>query len=190
MTAFLNNDDIEIKDIRNGKRNGFSRIYEQLFSPLYSFGLKYVKDTIQLEDFVQEAFVSFWKKRADFMNLISIKSFLYTSVRNSCLNYLKHQNVKRKNEKDLIYKLETDHYFQNAIIEEETFNKLYTEIKNLPASTQQIMLLALNGLKNPEIAEELGVSVNTVKTLKKNAYSKLRHKLSPEMQSFIFFFFF
>lgn len=176
--------------IRNGNRSSFQSLYDMLFSPLYSFANKYLNDTLLLEDIVQEAFVSFWGKKEDFDNIASVKSFLYTSVRNSCLNYLKHQKVEQKHEESIIFKLESDQEFQNSVIEEETFNLLYSEIKNLPESSQQIMLLALNGLKNPEIAEELGISVNTVKTLKKNSYSKLRLKLSPSMQASLYSFIF
>ena len=69
------------------------------------------------------------------------------------------------------------------MIEEETFNLLYNEIKSLPAASQQIMLLALNGLKNQEIADELDISLNTVKTQKKIAYSKLKQRMSKVMYS-------
>jgi RNA polymerase sigma-70 factor (ECF subfamily) len=128
---------------------------------------------------VQDVFISFWEKRQDFDHINAVKAFLYTSVRNKCLNQLKHQLVIQKNEKELIRELESEQFFASHIIEEEVFNRLTAEIRNLPKSSQEIMLLALNGLTNPEIADELNISVNTVKTQKKIAYSKLKHKLGP-----------
>jgi RNA polymerase sigma-70 factor (ECF subfamily) len=175
-----------VNDLIEGKKSGFQKLYDLMFPPLYSFASKYLEDKLLLEDYIQESFISFWKKRTDFTNLSSIKSYLYTSVKNNCLNHLKHQDVKRKNQEYIAIKIESEQYYSNALIEEETFNLLYTEIKNLPESTQQIMLLALNGLKNPEIADELGISINTVKTLKKKAYAKLRDKLSPSLNYFLF----
>jgi RNA polymerase sigma-70 factor (ECF subfamily) len=68
------------------------------------------------------------------------------------------------------------------VIEEETFNLLLAEIKNLPESAREIMILALNGLRNQEIADELNISINTVKTQKKIAYSKLKQKLEPRLE--------
>jgi RNA polymerase sigma-70 factor (ECF subfamily) len=65
------------------------------------------------------------------------------------------------------------------VIEEETFNQLFSEIRNLPASSREIMLLALNGLKNQEIADELQISINTVKTQKKIAYAKIKDAMGP-----------
>ena len=91
----------------------------------------------------------------------------------------------KKHEPALVYELESDHKFTGQVIEEETFNQLFTEIKNLPKSAQEIMVLALNGLKNQDIAEELGISLNTVKTQKKIAYSKLKDKLGPRFNAIL-----
>ena len=51
---------------------------------------------------VQDAFLKVWEKRADFYFVAAIKSFLYMSVRNACLDYLRHQKVQRRNEPELI----------------------------------------------------------------------------------------
>ncbi len=175
-----------LRQLHKGKRSAFRELYDALFSPLCAFGLKYLSNTQVLEDFVQEAFISYWDKRNDFTHLSAIKSYLYTAVRNNCINHLRHEAVKHQHEQNLVFTLESDHYFENAVIEEETFNRLYAEIHMLPESTREIMLLALNGLKNPQIADELGISVNTVKTLKKNAYGKLRQKLTPALQGAVY----
>jgi len=89
--------------------------------------------------------------------------------------------VEKKHEPALLYQLESEQHFSKQVIEEETFRLLLSEIRKLPEASQEIMILALNGLKNPEIAEELGISVNTVKTQKKIAYAKLKDKLGPHM---------
>lgn len=149
------------------------------FTTLCAFGYKYIGDRSETEDIIQEVFISFWEHKKEFANINSIKSFLYTSARNRCLNSLKHRIVVQKHEADLIYQLESEQFFTNEVIEEDAFNQLYLEIKNLPEASQKIMLLALKGLKNREIAEKLGVSENTVKTQKKIAYAKLKVKLQP-----------
>ena len=168
-----------IKSIRRGDRKAFSEVFDHYFSALAAFGYKYVEDRDIAEDMVQEVFISFWEKRKDFEHILAVKSFLYTSIRNKCLNHLKHEAVKKKHESSLAYEMNSDHEFSGRVIEEEVFNSLHMQIRELPKGAQEIMLLALNGLKNPEIAEELGVSVNTVKTQKKIAYSKLKNALEP-----------
>lgn len=167
-----------IRHIKRGDRRAFRKVFEEYFSALTAFGYKFVPDKSLVEDMVQEAFVSFWEKRQDFEHIHALKSFLYTSVRNKCLNHLKHQAVLKKHESALVYELESDHRFTNHVIEEETFDQLLAEIKVLPEAAREIMILALNGLKNQDIADELNISINTVKTQKKIAYAKLKDKLS------------
>ncbi len=174
-----------IRHITRGDRKAFRAVFDEYFNALSAFGYKYVPDQFVVEDLVQEAFISFWEKREDFNHINAVKSFLYTSVRNKCLNHLKHQTVVQKHEKALVYELESDHAFSSHVIEEETFNQLFVEIRNLPPSAQEIMLLALNGLKNQEIADELNVSVNTVKTQKKIAYSKLKENLGSHFNGIL-----
>lgn len=168
-----------IKHIHRGDRKAFRQVFDHFFNALAAFGYKYVNDIEIAEDLVQESMISFWEKRQDFENIAAVKSFLYTSVRNKALNHIKHEQVKKKHEPSLQYAMESDQYFSAHVIEEEVFNSLYVEINELPKAARAIMLLALNGLKNPEIAEELGISVNTVKTQKKIGYSKIKEKLEP-----------
>ena len=159
------------------ERKSFRAIFDTLFRPLCAFASKYIKEDLEAEDLVQDAFVALWEQRENFENFLSAKSFLYTSTRNKCLNVLKHRTVIQKHEEALIYELESDHFFSNQVIAEESFNLLYREIENFPDASKKIMLLALQGSKNREIADQLEISENTVKTQKKIAYTKLRKGL-------------
>lgn len=168
-----------LKSIPKIDKKVFKIIFDEHYTPLCAFGYRYVKDTFVAEDIIQEVFGSLWEKRQDFYHEKAIKAFLYTSVRNNCLNHLKHKAVLEKHEERLIYELESESFFTQHVIEEETFNQLYAEIEHLPNAAKKIILLALKGLKNKEIAEALNISENTVKTQKKIAYSKLKKGLSP-----------
>ncbi len=179
-----------ISQIKKGKQKAFNEVFHHYFHPLSAFAYKYVNDVAVVEDMVQEVFISFWEKRGDFDHPAALKSYLYTSVRNRCLNHLKHLAVEKKHEPALLYQLESEQHFSRQVIEEETFRYLLGEIRNLPEASREIMILALNGLKNPEIAEELGISVNTVKTQKKIAYAKLKDKLGPRMGLLLLFLLF
>ena len=166
-----------------GNRQTFKEVFDLYYKALCAFSYKYVRDLQQVEDLVQDVFVSFWEQKKDFEDINSIKAFLYTSARNRCLNYLKHLSVQKKHETSLIYELESDQFFIQHVIEEEVFNQLYTEINSLPEGSQKIMLLAIKGLKNKEIAEKLDISENTVKTQKKIAYAKIKSNLGPVLRS-------
>jgi RNA polymerase sigma-70 factor (ECF subfamily) len=168
-----------LKAILNIDKKEFKITFDLHYKPLCAFGYRYVKDSFVAEDMIQEVFEILWEKRSDFNHEKAVKAFLYTSVRNKCLNHLKHKAVLEKHEEKLIYELESESFFTQHVIEEETFNQLYIEIEHLPNAAKKIILLALKGLKNKEIAETLNISENTVKTQKKIAYSKLKKGLSP-----------
>lgn len=174
-----------IKYVKRGDKKAFKEIFDAYFHALSAFGYKFIPEQSVVEDMVQDAFISFWEKRKDFDHINAVKSFLYTSVRNKCLNHTKHQTVRRKHESSLVYELESDHRFSSFVIEEETYSQLLVEIKQLPEAAREIMILALNGLKNQEIADELNISINTVKTQKKIAYSKLKQKLEPRFETLL-----
>ena len=169
----------EVLVVTNMDKSAFKRVFDLYFNALCSFGSHYAQDTFIVEDLVQETFIGLWNKKNDFEHINALKAFLYTTVRNKCLNHLKHQLVLKKHDKDLILELESNQTSSEQIIVEETFNQLFQEIKNLPKASQEVMLLALNGLKNQEIADELGITINTVKTQKKIAYSKLKNRIHP-----------
>ncbi len=174
-----------IERLKTGDRNSFNLLFHQYFHRLCAFCHQYIHDVAVSEDLVQDTFISLWDKRADFDHPQALKSFLYTTVRNKCLNHIKHQLVVQKYETSVIHELGDDEDFNRRVIEEEVFGQLYEEIKSLPEGAQKIMGLVLNGLKNREIAEVLGVSENTVKTQKKIAYARLKAKLDPVLYGFL-----
>ncbi len=174
-----------IQRINAGDKKAFAQVFDEFFNALCAFSYKYILDQSEVEDIIQDVFIAFWKRNKDFDSINAVKAFLYTSARNKCLNYLKHQIVLKKHQSALIYELESEQFFTNHIIEEEAFNQLYSEIRRLPESAQNIMILALKGLKNNEIAAELNISVNTVKTQKKIAYAKLKVNLDPVLRAIL-----
>jgi len=166
-----------LKQLRAGENKAFENIFNLFFPALCSFADTYVHNHNISEDVVQEVFIALWNNRENFNNPLPLKSFLYTSVRNRCLNYLKHQNVANKHIEESEKVMESDVFFFDHLIEEETHRLIYNAIDELPPHCKRILLLSLNGLTNPEIADQLNISINTVKTQKAIAYKQLRIKL-------------
>ena len=131
---------------------------------------------------MQDTFIYLWENRNDFTDPLSIKVFLYRTVKNKCLNQLKHLAVKDKAIQNQITAMD-ENLFEKNYIHEETVRLIYQAIETLPNNCKVIIELAIKGLKNPEIAEEMGISVNTVKTHKKEAYRLLRMKLKDVLPS-------
>lgn len=155
----------------------FHNIFNEYYAALCSFAFRYVEDADLSADIVQDVFAKLWQIRDDFFYLHQVKAFLYTAVRNRSLNELEHSRIAYEYEQRAMAK-RADAFFHDAIVEEETFRILSEAIDKLPPQMRAIMRLALEGKKNPEIAECLKVSPETVHTLKKKAYKKLRNYLT------------
>ena len=119
--------------------------------------------------------------------IFQVKAFLYTAVRNKALNELEHSKVVFEYAQKVIEK-KKDSFFHDAVVEEETYRILAEAIDKLPDQMRAIMRLAMEGKKNAEIAEQLNVSVETVHTLKKIAYKKLRIYLKEYYYFLILFY--
>lgn len=152
---------------------GFRNIFDKYYVALCLFADRYMEDKDASADIVQDTFAKLWQIRNDFSYLHQVKAFLYTTVRNKALNELEHSRVISEYTQKIIEK-EKEDFFHDAVIEEETYRILTAAIDKLPEQMKAIMRLALEGKKNTEIAEHLNISTETVHTLKKMAYKKLR----------------
>jgi RNA polymerase sigma factor, sigma-70 family len=117
-----------------------------------------------------------WEKKMRFLSLPSFRTYLYNSIRNASLNYLKHQNVESLYLERLAstYREITEEEDTN---EEEVYRLLFRAIDKLPARCREIFLLHMDGKKNEEIATVLGISIETVKTQKKRAIQSIKEQM-------------
>ena len=160
-----------------------SRIWEIISEPINvkeiisTLRNEYEVDEETCKDIVQEAFIKYWRQENNFNDEIALKTYLYKSIRNGCLNQLRHENVRKKYFESLPDDWESEDYFMENVIKEEVANIVLQEINKLSETSRKILFKALDGYSNEEIAEELGVSVNTVKTHKARSYIMLRQNL-------------
>ncbi|MCW3804539.1 RNA polymerase sigma-70 factor [Plebeiibacterium marinum] len=158
--------------IKRGDVSAFEELFRQFYPSMCVVAKSYVKDDTFSEDIVQEAFIKLWNSKENYNDINSLKSFLYVMVKNLSLNHLRKDALGKK------YTKELDNSFQNdishKIVEEESYRIIYEAVNNLPNQTRNVMHLSLKGMQNQDIADNLGISVNTVKTLKYNALKTLR----------------
>ena len=166
-----------LKKFRSGNQTAFSGLYDKYYEALYLFGLKYISNQAVVEDIVQESFIKVWEKRASFFHEAALRAFLYKTVRNSCINHLEHLKVCKNFEHQAGKDLSCNDFFLHNVIEEEVNRIIADTIQQLPESQRLIYLLSLKGVKNNEIAEDLDISINTVKTQKQRATKFLKENL-------------
>ena len=168
-------DSFKILELLKGEKLTFKEFFERFYPTLTVFAQKYVVEQEIAEDICQDAFIKAYESDNSFKSIDNLKAFIYTLTKNSCLNYIKHAKVEKKKKK--LQPDKDDNFFRDTIIEQETYRILYQAIDTLPKKSKKIIELSLNGMTNPQIAVELDVSINTVKTLKVRSYQKLRELL-------------
>ena len=153
---------IAIEQIQHGNEQAFKSLFDEYYQGLCVFASAYLKDDDLSADVVQEAFVKFWNRRRDFDHIVKIKSFL--------LNIVQRQKVVLED----VSVFENSGFFHDKLIETESYRIFYAAIETLSPQGREVIQLALDGLKNSEIAARLGIAESSVHTQKKIAYKKLR----------------
>jgi RNA polymerase sigma factor (sigma-70 family) len=175
------NDAMLMQGFREGKEQAFSELFGRLYAALVLYALRITGDQSVSEDIAEESFVKVWDRRAGFVHFNVVKSFLYTTVRNAGINWVKQQqrqglaliNIAGYLDPGTASPLED-------LVAAETFRELYSALEFLPAQSGKIIrLIYLDGKKPGEVARELGISIAHVSTQKKRALLLLRKWLPP-----------
>ena len=169
---------------RVSKKKEFEDIYKEYSKPMFLYALSFLISEEEAEDVIQEVFINFWKDDTyqKIKNEVT-KTYLFRSVKNNCLNRLKKKDVLR-DRLDL---------FREDVAEEEmmTWNdkliqEVETEIAGMPEQTREIIQgVFFREMKYQEVADQLGISINTVKTLLKNGMRHLRERFAERGDLFL-----
>lgn len=157
----------------------FEQLFRQYYKELVLFAQSYLKSAAEAEEVVQDVFVGRWENRDTLTIHHSERAFLYTAVRNQCLNHLKHNKVR---DRHAVFVAEHSD-IQNAPTDEKELSALIAvAIANLPPKCREIFELSrFDGLKYKEIAEQLGISEKTVENQMGKALKMMRDQLSDFM---------
>ena len=179
-------------------KENFDSIYINNFSRLFLFAKEYVLFDEEAENIVQDIFLMLWEKRDALRVDVSLTAYLFTLVKNKCIDFLRHrmveqmysENVKHEYNEELnvkLFALESfDHNFSS---EEDIETLLRNAIDKLPERCRLIFIKSrIEGKKYKEIAEELNLSVNTVEGQISIALKKLREELKDYLPLLLFLF--
>ncbi len=170
--------------LKNGDMLAFDRIYRHYSHKLYSFVFKILKNEAEAEDIVQEVFVKIWESRDRLEDHKLLNSFVFTIAYNHSIDLIR----KRINNSKYLEHLKNSSVFQNnaTTISEVEYNDLNEQVEklisNLPARQKQVYQLHREkGLTYPEIAEQLGISKNTVENHMVKALKYLRQNMDTSL---------
>ena len=189
-----------IKAFQRGEEWAFRKVYEQFFSPLCIYAVKYVRDASEAQDIVQDVFVNVWIRRETLDPRQSLYGYLLRSVYNQSVNYVnknRHAGNYRSYHQERIESIGYAYYDpdNNPIIE-----KIYSQdlragidaaVAALPEKCREVFTLSyLQGFSHREISERLGIAQSTVENHIYLALKALRSKLSKSELLMLLFFIF
>ncbi|MDR1675278.1 MAG: RNA polymerase sigma-70 factor [Tannerella sp.] len=186
-------------EVEKAFRDNFEQVYLSHCPGMVRFAMEYVSSREDAENIVHDAFAELWEVRRNYLNRKNhLLAFLFTAIKNKCIDWLRHQIVMREAENMLQeeYRLSMqikfnslDVFDQDVFASEESVEALVNRaIQSLPEKCREIFIKSkLEGMKQSRIAEELHISIHTVETQMGIAYRKLKEELKNFFPLFLFF---
>lgn len=170
-----NNDKIPDNNFGN-----FERIFQDNFSSLVRFAMTIVDSQEIAEDIVQEVFITIWEKKKHVAFRKNINGYLFISVRNNCFDFVKRE--AKKSDKIIELIPQSFDLYDSTTVEESERNKIIFEaIETLSTKGKIVLkLICFDNLKYKEVAEELDISVDTVKYHFTTSLKFLRQTLTKD----------
>lgn len=162
-TPLVIKDDEEIIDkLRTGNEQVFDTVYKQYYRGLCAFASQYVDDN-ESEEIVQDVMMWLWEHRTMLLPDFSLKSLLFTMVKNRCLNNITHNQIKKQVHENLYNKFKDQFEDPDLYMNKELIALVTKAIRELPDDYRQAFELnRFHHLTYNEIAQKSGVSSKTI----------------------------
>ena len=174
----------------------FEDIYLSYFSKMKYFAKEYVISEEDAENIVQDVFVELWENKEMLNMHMNLIAYLFTTIKNKCLNHLRHKLVvqetasKLQEEYTISLRMNLDSLeaFDNNLFSDQDIEKIISRaLDTLSEKCRTIFIMSKSeGKKQKEIAQELNISINTIETQMGIAYKKLRIELKDYFPILLF----
>lgn len=189
MGCYKDIDECWLDRLQKGETEAFSLLYDRYSRLIYTLAYKYLQSKEDAEDAVQYTFMRVWEQRSRLDFTKGVRSLLYTILKNHILNLYRHEQLKSEKVNELSLDEQID---DSAIVafEKRDFSLFLNHaIATLPPQKRKICQLKIDeGLTNQEIADQMSLSVYTVKSHYTTTIKKLRNMVSR--LAFVYFFFY
>lgn len=156
----------------------FEQLFRGHFVRLCHFAQSYIPDLDTAKEIVQQVFINLWETRDTISSEKSVVSYLYTSVRNRCLNWLRDHRKFRSYLLDIELEDSAVTMERDFIYESEVQLRIGQALEKLPAKCRKVFELSrFEEMKYREIADKLGISEKTVEAQVSKALKILRREL-------------
>ena len=168
-----------LESLSEGSESAIEMLFKSYYASLCQYAYSFLRDKDEAEEVVQNAFVNVWDRREDLAIQTSIKSYLYRMVRNSCLNVIKHERVKKEHvSHEKAFGEPVHEGTSQSMIASELENRIAHAMRTLPEQCRLVFQLSrFEELKYAEIADQLNISVKTVENHMGKALRLMREQL-------------
>lgn len=181
----MDEDELFIENIRRGNISSFEKLFKENYHSLCYYAEDFLREKEAAEEVVSDFFLKFWENHESLVIQKSLKAYMYSSVRNNCIKNLERMKVQKKYSEYATYTLNhldllhpESSYPLSNLISKESVEEVELAIDSLPDQCREIFNLSrFEELTYEEIAERLGISINTVRTQMSRALVKLRLRL-------------
>jgi RNA polymerase sigma-70 factor (ECF subfamily) len=182
----------EIRFLYKNDKKVFKNIFNDYYLPLFRLSCYYLEDEDEAKGVVQEAFIKLWEVRDKINADSNLRNFLFTIVKNNCLNILKRKQILLKHhekirEKEVRYQSESLSRLNSDYLEFDELNeRIDIAIKNLPEHCRVVFEMSrFEEMKNREIAEKLGITIKTVEARMTKALRILKNELNEYLPTIL-----
>lgn len=157
----------------------FETLFREHFSGLSYFARKYTGDLDSAKEIVHGVFIRIWENRSEFDWENPAKSYLFTSVYNRSMNYLRDNKKFISHEEATLHNMVVDEsVFTDNLETAELEGRIKSALQKLPEKCREVFELSrFEGMKYSEIAKHLKISVKTVETQMSKALNILKEEL-------------
>jgi RNA polymerase sigma-70 factor (ECF subfamily) len=174
------------RELQKGNPEAYKEIFRLLYPRLKGYCKLFVPNEDEAEDIIQECFITLWEKRETIDIQKRIESFLFVIIRNKCLNFLKNKRLDSENippenlqiaELQYLYQLDLVEKEEKSL-EEMLIQTFQQSVNGLPVKMREVFVKCkLEGKKQKEVAEELGISLKMVEKQIAKAKKQIREQL-------------
>ena len=181
-------------NLKKGNPSAFKDVFRLLYPRLKGYCKLFISDDNKVEDLIQETFITLWEKRNSIKTDRSVESYLFVILRNNCLNFLRKEKLENntlsidmEEVSELQYLYQIDFLGkEEKSMEEQLVESFQEAVEELPDKMKQVFKLCkIDGRKQKEVADEMGISKKMVEKHIAKAKEQIRDKLIKQYPTLI-----
>ncbi|ASA23838.1 hypothetical protein B9T62_25490 [Paenibacillus donghaensis] len=163
--------------VQTGDKQAYEELVLRYRMKAIAFAASFVRDLYTAEDIVQECFVKVYLRRASYRPDYSFHTYLFTVIRNQCIDYLRASKTRHKMDAELADELSDGHTPEEILANRENTKQIYEALNQLEGDYKTALyLFAIADFSYKEIASTMSKTVPQIKILLYRARKKFKNQ--------------